>query len=170
VIVLVSLDSGAHFLQLRVVVARMMEAHAPGSLLVLRVFSEPVSLTFSPFLLSVIVLVSLDSGAHFLQLRVVVARVLEAHAPGSLLVVRVFSEPFSLTFSPFLLFVFVLVSLDSGAHFLQLRVVVARVLEAHAPGSLLVVRVFSEPVSLTFSPFLLSVIVLVSLVSGAHFL
>ena len=113
-IVLVSLDSGAHFLQLRVVVARVMEAHAPGSLLVLRVFSEPVSLTFSPFLLSVIVLVSLDSGAHFLQLRVVVARVLEAHAPGSLLVVCVSSEPVSLTFSPFLLSVFVLVSLDDS--------------------------------------------------------
>ena len=76
-IVLVSLDSGAHFLQLRVVVARVMEAHAPGSLLVLRVSSEPFSLTFSPFLLSVIVLVSLDSGAHFLQLRVVVARMME---------------------------------------------------------------------------------------------
>ena len=103
----------------------------------LRVFSEPFSLTFSPFLLSVIVLVSLDSGAHFLQLRVVVARMMEAHAPGSLLVVRVFSEPVSLTFSPFLLSVFVLVSLDSGAHFLQLRVVVARMMEAHAPGSLI---------------------------------
>ena len=64
-IVLVSLDSGARFLHLRVVVARLMEAHTPGSLLMLRVTSEPFILTFSRFLVSLIVLVSLDSGARF---------------------------------------------------------------------------------------------------------
>jgi len=149
-IVLVSLDSGAQFLHLRMVVARVMEAHAPGSFLMLRVTSEPFSLPFSRLLVSLTVLVSLDSGARFHHLRVVAARVMEAHAPGSFLILRVTSEPFSLPFSRLLVSLTVLVSLDSGARFHHLRVVVARVMEAHAPGSLLMVRVSSEPFSLLY--------------------
>jgi len=45
-------------LHLRVVVARVMEAHTPGSLLMLRVTSEPFSLTFSCFLVNPTVLVT----------------------------------------------------------------------------------------------------------------
>ena len=89
-------------LQLRVVVARVMEAQTPGSLLILRVTSEPFSLPFSRLLVSLTVLVSLDSGARFPHLRVVAARLMEAHAPGSFLMLRVTSEPFSLPFSRFL--------------------------------------------------------------------
>ena len=99
---LVSLNSGARFHHLRVVAARVMEAHTPGSLLMLRVTSEPFSLPFSRFLVALIVLVSLDSGARFPHLRVVAARLMEAHAPGSFLMLRVTSEPFSLPFSRFL--------------------------------------------------------------------
>jgi len=136
-----------------------MEAHTPASLLMLRVSSEPFTLPFSCFLVTLTVLVSLDSGARFLHLRVVVARVMEAHTPASLLMLRVSSEPFTLPFSCFLVTLTVLVSLDSGARFLHLRVVVARVMEAHTPGSLLMLRVSSEPFTLPFSRFFVTLIV-----------